>query len=212
MALYGKIGDQVVVRENINNVLNPQNNQPGQYNQNAGYNNVQNQYGQANTKIDFSRHIRLRFNNPASVDITSNANVSRDDFLKQLKEVRAQDLGHIQRILESCDGMKQDYSNYMALNVRLDDILKKTGNPNPPQNQQYQQHQQYQQQSQPSNQYSNPAQHLPPQQNKGYNDFDVQRFVGKFKCAKEMALGYLEAFGNYNEAERQFVLNTGWKG
>ena len=206
MALFGKVGDQVVLRENINTLLNTQSNQPMHYNPNAGQNPYKNQIQQGpNTKIDFSRFIRMRFNNPGSVDIASNANASRDDFLRQLKDVKVPDLSHIQRILESCDGMKQDYNNYLALNVRLDDILKNKVEANPvPKQQSYN----------PGSHmpdYSNPEQHF-PQQAKGYNEFDVQRFVGKFKCAREMALGYLEAFGNYNEAERQFILNTGWKG
>lgn len=211
MALYGKVGDQVVLRENINTLLNAQGNQQMQYNPNAGQNNFMNQNqqrGQANVKIDFSRFIRMRFNNPGSVDIASNANASRDDFLRQLKEVKVPDLSNIQRILESCDNTKQDYNNYLALNVRLDDILKNKVEANPAPKQQG-----YNPQSHiPHQDYSNPEQHFPQQQAKGYNEFDVQRFVGKFKCAREMALGYLEAFGNYNEAERQFILNTGWKG
>lgn len=51
-----------------------------------------------------------------------------------------------------------------------------------------------------------------PDQKSQQNENDIQRFIAKFKCSREMAVGYLEAFGNYNEAETQFILNTGWKG
>jgi len=210
MSLYGKVGDQVVARENMNNIINPQHPQnPNLYGNNAP-NNV-NLNVNSNTRFDFTRCIRMRYHNPASIDVSANPSTVRDDFLKQVKEIRAPDLSNIQRILETCETQKQDYSSFLALNVKLDDILAKqkedsregrsnvydtiSSNPNTG-------HTTYS--------MSNSAQsHLP--QNKGYNEFDIQKFVNKFKCAREMAIGYLEAFQNYNDAETNFIANTGWK-
>jgi len=226
MALYGKIGDQVVIRENINNLVK----QPSFQNQ-GGFNPnqfpaPQNTNLNSNTKFDYTKCIRVAYHNPASIDLNSNTAMNRTNFLEQLNNIRAPDLSNIPRILEACDTMKVDYNSFLAMNVKLDDFLSKSKASS---------------QNQKSNVYSDLS-HLPqnnkmnpfnkdyvanpgsynsqnirqqqqkPVESKGYSDYDVQRFVTKFKCAREMAIGYLEAFQNYSEAEQQFIQNTGWKG
>jgi len=214
MALYGKIGDQVVIRENINNLAQQPSFQNQQFNPHSFPGN-QNANLSSDTKFDYTKYIRITYHNPASIDLNASSAVNRSNFLEQLNSIRAPDLTNIPRILEACETTKVDYNTFMAMNVKLDDILAKGqsgksnvysdlshlpqhNRPNPF-NKEYVSHQ-------------NPKQNFPPQQAKGYTEYDVQRFVGKFRCAREMAIGYLEAFQNYAEAEQQFIQNTGWKG
>ena len=214
MALYGKVGDKVIIRENMNNIANFQGNQHMNQNAHPGP-NMMNLNQNSNQKSDFSKYIRLHYHNPGSIDIASNATVTRDDLLKQLRAVNTPDLSKIQGILESCETMKQDYKYYLDLNVNLDDILKQKVEEQRPKESVNPYQQQYNQQQHQQHQQYNPQQQnqqfQQQQQASGYTQNDVQRFTQKFKCADEMAIGYLEAFQSYSEAEQQFIMNTGWK-
>ncbi len=261
MALFGKLGDQVITRENLTNLSsmhNPQNGYYGQSpvnNMNQNFNNNAN--ANNNTKFDFTRCIKIRYHNPASIDINSNSSNLRDNFIQQLNSIKCPDLSNLQRIIGSCDSMKPEITSFMALDTKLDDILAKnkpetntnvnvsSSNNNfagshhlPPKNQNQNQNQNFNQnqgqtytstyptgnawsgsvnmnvnnQGNSSIYQSTFPQQQFPQQAKGYSEYDIGRFERKFKCAREMAIGYLEAFQNYDEAEQQFIQNTGWKG
>jgi len=244
MALFGKLGDQVVIRENITNLSSMHNPQNGFYGQSPINNMNQNFNNNANnTKFDFTRCVKIRYHNPASIDINSNSSNIRDNFIQQLNNIKCPNLNNLQSILESCDTMKPEITSFLALDIKLDDILAKkkaetnvsSGNfqsshhlPPKNQNQNQNQGQTYTSTFPTGNAWSGsvnmnnqanssvyqsvfPQQQF-PQQAKGYNEYDISRFERKFKCAREMAIGYLEAFQNYDEAEQQFIQNTGWKG
>jgi len=214
MALYGKVGDQVIIRENINNLAQQPSFQNQQFNPNAFPGN-QNTNLNSNAKFDYTKCVRIAYHNPASIDLNASSAVNRSNFLEQLNNIRAPDLTNIPRILEACETMKVDYNSFMAMNVKLDDILAKgqSGKSNVYSDLSHlPQHNKANAYNKEHISHQNPQQYFPQQQAKGYTEYDVQRFVGKFRCAREMAIGYLEAFQSYAEAEQQFIQNTGWKG
>jgi len=253
MALFGKLGDQVILRENLNNLSSMNNNQNGFYgqgpinNMNQNFPNNSNNNNSNNAKFDFTQCIRIKYHNPASIDINSSSSAIRDNFVQQLNNIKCPDLSNLQRILEGCDSMRPEITSFLALDTKLDDILAKkkseTVTTNISTSHLPSSHLPQKTQNQPQNTYTSnfpqgnawsgsvnmnnmnpgansnvyqsvfPQQQFPQQQaSKGYNEYDIGRFVRKFKCAREMAIGYLEAFQNFDEAEQQFIQNTGWKG
>lgn len=202
MTLFAKVGDQVILKENIDKILSLQNGQNTIFNPQA---TVVNANLNSDTKFDFTTCIKLRYHNPGSVDLASNASNMRDDFLRQIREVKAPDLSSLPKILESCDSMKMDYASLLSLPTQtIPDFLAK--------NKQFEAEINKKSVNQSNYNPYKPEPQPMPTFSRGYSESDVQKFVSKFKCAKEMAIGYLEAFQNYADAEREFITNTGWKG
>jgi len=200
MSIYGQIGNTTIAQQRLGNNV-PQGMNPSFP---QGVNQIpqpnQNQIIPQKPK-KHTDYINFRINNPVVTNLREESQSVNYDVVKFFNSITIPDISQIQKIMETCENAKREYDDLIKIlpepEKKANSIPVSKFNNAPVANSNI-----FfgSGQSSYNDARQNNNSHMPV--NDKYDD--INKFVEKFKCPRETAVTYVDAFGSFEKAAQEY--------